>query len=348
MLPLPPPVCNAHYYHHASQTNGDSIIFYTPTNNASNAHYYWTFGDGTNSTQVYSWHLYNGSGTFYACLTVTDTTSAGICSDTWCDSIHVTAPPPPVCNAHFYHYSSQTNADSVHFYPPTNNATNAHYSWTFGDGTTSSHVDPWHLYSGTGTFYACLTVTDTTSAGICSDTWCDSIHVTAPPPPVCNAHFYHYSLASNPDSVHFYPLTSNAANAHYSWIFGDGTTSSQVAPWHFYGAQGTYNVCLTVTDSGATGVCSATWCDNIFAPQFSMVVINPNPMRTISTVSLNNISSPVTFGIYDISGRLIYQRDNLTGGSFTINEMTIHSGIYFYRLMDQNGVVAQGKLIVVR
>src|SRR5438477_4779516 len=83
----------------------------------------------------------------------------------------------PVCNAHFSHYSIN-NPDSVHFYPTGNNATGSHYYWTFGDGTTSTSQYPWHYYVSAGTYYVCLTVTDTTSAGFCSDTWCDSVHVT--------------------------------------------------------------------------------------------------------------------------------------------------------------------------
>jgi endonuclease/exonuclease/phosphatase family metal-dependent hydrolase len=45
----------------------------------------------------------------------------------------------------------------------------------------------------------------------------------------------------------------------YAWVFGDGGTSSQVAPWHTYQTAGTYNARLTVTDnSGATASASLT------------------------------------------------------------------------------------------
>ena len=135
------------------------------------------------------------------------------------------------CYAHFNHYSTH-NPDSVHFYPTGTTAT--HYYWTFGDGTTSTSHDPWHFYLHPGVYFTCLTIVD--SAGVTCH-WCDSIHVGNPPPPVCNAHFNHYST-HNPDSVHFYP--TGTAATHYYWTFGDGTTSTSRDPWHFYLHPGVY------------------------------------------------------------------------------------------------------------
>src|SRR5207247_1335920 len=143
----------------------------------SSIHYLWTFGDGSTSTTTGPTHTYASAGTYYVCLTVTDTSSSGKCSAQSCDSVTIVAPPPPVCNAKFSFYFNIHNYDSVHFYPPTN-PTGSHYYWTFGDGNTSTDQAPWHLYATSGTYYVCLTVTDSTSSGKCSDTHCDSVKVT--------------------------------------------------------------------------------------------------------------------------------------------------------------------------
>src|SRR5689334_2518467 len=151
------------------------------------------------------------------------------------------------CDASFSFYLASNNPDSVHFYPAS--TSNVSYYWTFGDNTSSTQTAPWHFYTSAGTYYVCLTVI-TASGDTCDH--CDSVHVNGPPPPPpCNANFYHYSLNSNPDSVHFYPASTS--NVSYYWTFGDNTSSTQTAPWHFYTSAGTYWVCLTViTASGDT------------------------------------------------------------------------------------------------
>jgi endonuclease/exonuclease/phosphatase family metal-dependent hydrolase len=54
------------------------------------------------------------------------------------------------------------------------------YSWTFGDGQTSSQAAPSHIYQSAGAFTATLTVTDNAGA---SATTSVVITVTTPPPP---------------------------------------------------------------------------------------------------------------------------------------------------------------------
>jgi endonuclease/exonuclease/phosphatase family metal-dependent hydrolase len=56
----------------------------------------------------------------------------------------------------------------------------ASYSWSFGDGQTSSQPGPSHVYQSAGTFTASLTVTDNAGS---SATASVIITVTAPPPP---------------------------------------------------------------------------------------------------------------------------------------------------------------------
>ncbi len=258
---LQKPVCNAHFVHYSINSNADSVHFYVTPPNASGTTYRWTFGDGHGSTNLDPWHFYANPGTYQVCLTVTDGTIGGTCSDSWCDSVHIIGAHAPTCNAHFQHYSL-ANADSVHYYSRTAASATTKYVWSFGDGSYSHDRYPWHFYADTGTYTVCLTVTDSTAGGKCSDTQCDTIHVGLPPPPPCNAHFTHISANATNTYIHFVPAT-NAPGTTYSWTFGDGGTSSNQDPSHLYANPGTYYACLTVRDSTCSGVCTNSWCDSV-------------------------------------------------------------------------------------
>lgn len=266
------PVCDAQFQYF-SLNNPDSVHFF-PLSTAANT-YTWDFGDGNSSTQSVPWHEYATGGAYYVCLTVTDSTGGGTCSNTWCDTVHIPF-PAPVCNAQFNHYALNT-PDSVQFFPLSTSPKT--YSWTFGDGDTSTSATPWHDYATSGIYTVCLTVTDSTAGGTCSDTFCDTLNIVIPPP-VCDASFGNYSLVNNPDSVQFYPLSTSAAT--YTWDFGDGNSSTNATPWNLYSAPGIYIACLTVTDSTNGGTCTNTVCDSInipypapiCSPQYAHIAIN--------------------------------------------------------------------------
>lgn len=54
----------------------------------------------------------------------------------------------------------------------------------------------------------------------------------------------------------------NKTPGTYTWDFGDGTSSTDPNPVHAYKKSGTYNVCLTITGSGAKG-CVSSICNTI-------------------------------------------------------------------------------------
>src|SRR5439155_1444603 len=121
----------------------------------------------------------------------------------------------------------------------------ASYSWTFGDGATSTLQNPSHSYGAGGTYTVTLRVTD--NQGAQSTTASQSVTVT-PPNQAPTANFTSScsaltcsftSTSSDPDG----------SIASYSWTFGDGATSTLQNPSHSYGAGGTYTVTLRVTDN---------------------------------------------------------------------------------------------------
>ncbi len=139
--------------------NGNAVDF---TNTSTNGLYAsWDFGDGNFSSDLNPSHTYSQAGTFNVCLTASDDST----NDVDCQNITTTAS----CHAEFI-----LVADSfqVGLYLGYNLATgdNLKYSWTWGDGTSSTGEFPSHVYADSGFYTICQMILDSISS--CADTFC--------------------------------------------------------------------------------------------------------------------------------------------------------------------------------
>ncbi len=118
------------------------------------------------------------------------------------------------------------------------------WSWTFGDGYTSTIQNPSHVYNTAGTYTVALTATNAGGSDTNTKTGCISV---LPPAPVAD---FTATPTTGP-----YPLTvaftdtSTQGPTAWQWTFGDGTTSTAQNPTHTY-ALGTYTVALIAANSG--------------------------------------------------------------------------------------------------
>ncbi|MCF8464951.1 MAG: choice-of-anchor L domain-containing protein [Flavobacteriales bacterium] len=123
-----------------------------------------------------------------------------------------------------------------------NNSTNAlSYSWTFGNGDSSTQVLPSTMFDTAQTYTISL-------VAISPDGCVDSTIQLLPISPLPQAGF----AIPNPEGC--YPIMVGLFNqsspvVSYLWDFGDGVTSTQSSPYHFYEEAGSYDVTLIVTDS---------------------------------------------------------------------------------------------------
>ncbi|WP_188112091.1 glycoside hydrolase family 48 protein [Aquimarina sp. RZ0] len=122
------------------------------------------------------------------------------------------------------------------------------YSWDFGNGETSSVVDPLITYTDIGSYLVTLIVSDGTNT---SSEFTTTITVadgnTAPVADFTAAP----TSGVAPVTVSFNASASSDANGDsltYVWDFGDGTTGSGVTIDHEYDTIGEYNALLTVSD----------------------------------------------------------------------------------------------------
>ena len=163
-----------------SPTSGDYPLNVSFTNSSSGAtSYNWNFGDGGSSTAANPSHNYTAAGSYTVTLTATN--ACGSDQDIKVDYITVTEPPcdPPVAafagTPTFGDYPLNVSFTDQSANNPTS------WSWTFGDGGSSTSQNPSHTYTSAGTYTVTLLVTN--SCGSDSHTEVDYVVVTEPPQP---------------------------------------------------------------------------------------------------------------------------------------------------------------------
>ena len=115
--------------------------------------------------------------------------------------------------------------------------------WDFGDGTSSTDMNPTHLFQNNGNYTVNLQVTTTDG---CTQTSTSTITIN--PKPVA-------SYTSNPeceyDAINFVNTSTVSIGtvASSNWLFGDGAVSTTASPSHLYPGDGSYPVGLVVVSS---------------------------------------------------------------------------------------------------
>lgn len=180
--------------------------------------------------------------TFY--INVATDANHGSCS--WRDSVDIAVVPVPVHAAFNSEFRYGCDGDSVILSSQSTGYTSL--AWNFGDTTASSNdPDLVHIFQHQGTHLVKLVITN----GHCTDSVTQSFsshHIvtagfdyTINLDSVCQG--APIELVNNSTAVN----DSNRAPT-YTWIFGDGDTSSEINPVHLFVNAGFYNVALVATD----------------------------------------------------------------------------------------------------
>jgi PKD repeat protein len=327
--------CNASF----STYDSSGTYYFSPA--AGNAATYsWDFGDGTTSTSAYTTHQYNSFGIYSVCLTVQ--MNGATCTS--CDTILYFGSSP--CNADFFAYVD-TNATGIVYFSnnSTGSFTNAY--WSFGDGTSSTLLNPVHTYTQQGTYTACLTVYNNSG---CQSSHCDTIIVGNPSGP-CTPVFYAFPDSTIGNGIVNFGLINNCGTTGwtYTWNFGDGTSGTGLYPVHVYQTSGTFWVCVDAVDANGNVL---TWCDSVNSNRMGSVGLNeinkntliafPNPAN--DQVTIKNIGVNQSVEIYSIEGKLIYTAISSTV-DLQINTATWNTGLYIVRVNEGNTSKA-GKISV--
>lgn len=77
------------------------------------------------------------------------------------------------------------------------------------------------------------------------------------------------------------------------------------------------------------------------------IQIAPNPLTTSTTIKVLNASKePISFSLYDVTGKEVKSNHNVSGQQINVERGELNSGIYFFKLVQNNKVIATEKLIV--
>ncbi len=201
-----------------------------------NLKYEWRFGDGDSSLSINPKHLYKRDTTFVVRLS--SLSSFGACRDTIFQDYIV----KPQVVADFTFENVCQDYPMVFTNTSTIGEGSLTYLWDFGDGTTSTLVNPTHKYSFPGRFKVRLVATSNQNS---SSTKEYTVTVHSEPEAVFLA-----NNVCDAEAVTFDNLsTLFEGTMTHQWFFADGTTSAEKSPAHTFPSAGKYNVLLVATTS---------------------------------------------------------------------------------------------------
>jgi PKD repeat protein len=300
----------------AAFSNANTLldVAFTDMTNNSPTSWSWDFGDSQTSSSQNPTHTYSAPGTYTVCLVATNG-----CGDD--DTVCQTKPV-----ASFNTASTLLNAT---FTDMTNNSPTS-WSWDFGDSQTSSSQNPTHTYSAAGSYTVCLV-----AGNACGDD--DTI---CQPITICDQPLAQFNATQNEDTL-FAVDQSTGTIVSWIWDFGDSQTSTSQNNTHEYSTSGVYTVCLTTTD--ACGNVDSS-CQQVFIVITSINGNNdaaisgtyPNPVNDQLNISFGTDVHNGQLEIFDQTGRLVDNMQNVSGQKVTLNVATLPAGLYLIRFVDDH------------
>ncbi|MBE2288622.1 MAG: PKD domain-containing protein [Chitinophagaceae bacterium] len=285
----------------------------------------WNFGDGITTSVVSPSHTFSAAGTYTVCVTVY--TNCG--SHTYCLPVTVTCIIPPVSSFTI----SGAGASRTFTYTGTTAGMDS-VRWNFGDGGTSTLLNPSHVYTTEDTFHVCVTVY--TNCG--SHTSCQDIMVNC---------FLPITSAFTDTGMLVHGFAYTGTMIWYDsvqWNFGDGNTDTGLNVIHTYAVADTYHVCAKVfTDCGTHTSCR------------SIIIPGSSGLRTLNSHDIKVYPNPATNELFIIglTERMAYRVMNVVGvtvmsgavdavfGRIEVGHFS--AGVYVLQLTD-----GYGRRVVIR
>ncbi len=144
---------------------------------------------------------------------------------------------------------------------------------------------------------------------------------------------------------------ASTAATTWDWTFDDGNTSTLQNPVNTYTADGTYHVCLTVSNE-----CNSdTFCQDILINasgiqnqniSLPVMALYPNPAVHETTLLITgNETEELELNLYDMTGKMVLSQQVYSNAANTINIEKLSTGEYLC-IVDYHGAIVKIKLMI--
>ncbi len=292
--------------------------------------YMWDFGDGSKAAGAEVEHVYETGGVYPVLLTTDD--GRGLANSTDTDALTVSINRTPVavagddkqaCVGDIFVFDASSSVD------PDNGL--LLYEWDFGDGNTSTIINPTKVYEDPGVFRVRLSVRD--ESGLANATHSDEALMTVLPAPEAHAGADIEVCAGTP--IRFDGTESSDVDGvvnRFSWDFGDGQTGGGDRPEHIYYDAGVYRVSLQI-EGDNLGLCSPISTDDIQVTvlQAPVAVVNgPTSVAAGEEVTFDGFGSSLEGGV--IAAYEWDFGDGLVASGGKVSHVFEKPGLYHVRL----------------
>ena len=205
------------------------------------------------------------------------------------------------------------------------------YSYTWSDNTLSGS-----MLTGLASGSYDVTVSD-------SDTFSIIETITIIEPSILAA-----TLVSNPEvntnADGSLSITVDGGVSPYTYLWSDGQTTSEAINLS------TGNYTVNVTDANqctfeTTGFVDMVTDVNMITDEVK-ILITPNPILETLNLNFEGISEELELAIFSLGGKILLQKNLLSGGTHSIDVTSFSSGLYFVRIIDKYGSVYTQKIII--
>lgn len=322
----------------------------TATRPFTSTSFSWNMGDGTvypdKGIQTFV-HQYANAGTYNVTLSLTDTNYCNY-PDSITQQIRIAinvdasfTTPASGCVPYNAEFTNTTMGGQT-------------FSWDFGDGSTSTEVNPTHLYTSAGTYTIKMIAIDSSTCNIIDSA---SFTITVSPNPT--ASFTYSPIQAQENTPFTFTNTSTGATS-YLWDFGDGerlaTIRRDTLVSYIYNASGDYQVCLKATNDYG---CVSDTCTAVKAVITPLVDVpsafTPNGDGINDVVRVRGFGiAKMNFRIFNRWGAQVFQSTSYKSGAWdgryngTLQPMDVYAYILDIEFSDGKRYQKRGDITLLR